>query len=93
MNKDYLLTCLMEECAELAQAASKAIRFGLSDHNPETGIKNIEQLEMEFNDLLGIIELLNDHGVSVSSSPAQILAKYNKVMENYTRYYRSDLNE
>ena len=35
MNKqEYLLTCLSEECAEIQQAVSKALRFGLDNYNP-----------------------------------------------------------
>jgi len=32
---EYLLTCLMEECAEVQKAATKALRFGLDDRGPD----------------------------------------------------------
>jgi hypothetical protein len=31
---EHLLSCLAEECAEVAQRASKSLRFGLSEVQP-----------------------------------------------------------
>lgn len=45
-----LLVILMEECAEVTQAASKLLRFG-KENRPDTGVSNIETLSMEYGDL------------------------------------------
>ena len=41
---------IMEECSEIQQICSKAIRFGLLHNNEETG-SNFEKLNNEINDL------------------------------------------
>ena len=57
-KKEYLLTCLSEECSEIQKEVSKAQIFGLFDINPETNISNQKAIENEINDLLGVVELL-----------------------------------
>lgn len=59
-RKDELMIVLMEECAEVIQATSKIFRFGEEAHNPfdKKKIKNIDHLEMEIGDLLGIMKFL-----------------------------------
>lgn len=56
----YLLTCLMEECNEVAQRASKAIRFGLTE--VETKLTNEKRIMDEICDLRGVISELQSHG-------------------------------
>lgn len=58
---DYLLVVLAEECAELAQACSKAIRFGLNDDYTLQHPK--EMIKREFNDVLAVMEILTTEGV------------------------------
>jgi len=47
-----------EECAEVTQALSKVLRFGLDSKNPVTSKTNKESLEEELGDLLGMIDLI-----------------------------------
>lgn len=54
---DYLLTCLMEEAAEVIQAAAKCIRFGFRNGYPGH-VWNNEKLAQEIGDLLGIVAML-----------------------------------
>lgn len=61
--EEHVLVTLMEECAEIAQRASKALRFGLDEIQPvETGgdgvTPNRTRLTREVNDLLGVCQLL-----------------------------------
>jgi hypothetical protein len=55
---EHLLVCLMEECAEVQQAASKCLRFGLDDKYPERNSTNREDLLNELVDLDAIAEML-----------------------------------
>lgn len=64
MNKtEHLLVCLAEECAEVQQAVTKALRFGLTDGRPQSTATNAEDISAEFSDVLAIIELLEEEGV------------------------------
>lgn len=81
MNKtEHLLTILSEECAEVAQRASKAIRFGLSEVQPgqPEDNDNKRRLERELGDLMGVAKLL---GLQVQEEDvAAKIEKFNKYM-------------
>lgn len=49
---------LQEECAELIQILTKIQRFGLTDYNPNTGVKNCDLLLQETADVEVCIEQL-----------------------------------
>lgn len=55
---EYLLTCLAEECSEVAQRCSKAIRFGLDEVQPGQDHSNAERLAQELDDLVGVAKML-----------------------------------
>jgi hypothetical protein len=61
----YLLCKLMEECAEIAQVCSKAITFGLDSYHPNDSerLQNFHKIKMEFNDLVGVMRMLEDMGI------------------------------
>lgn len=73
MNQsEHLLTCVSEECGEIAQialrmsqAAHKALRFGLDDGYPESDRTNRADLVREANDLFGALERLQEAGVDL----------------------------
>lgn len=52
----------MEECAEVTQRASKALRFGLQEIEPGQEFTNAERIVYEFNDLIAAMELLIEDG-------------------------------
>lgn len=84
---EYLLSCLIEECAEVIQRATKAQRFGLREIQPEQEFTNEERLAAELDDLLGTLSLLAEQGVRLSSSSERIRAKVLKV-EKFMNYSR-----
>ena len=91
MNRtEHLLVCLAEECAEVGQAASKALRFGLTDQPPGGGLRNNEYIVRELNDVLAIVEMLGEHGVELIGmfDRVAIDAKKAKV-KNYMFYAES----
>jgi len=57
-REEHLLTILIEECNETAQRATKALRFGLQEIQPEQDLTNAERIVYEFNDIVAIMELL-----------------------------------
>lgn len=63
-RKEHLLTILSEECNEVAQAVSKALRFGLQDHHPKNNNKTNENLIIEeYIQLVGTMNLLIEDGI------------------------------
>jgi NTP pyrophosphatase (non-canonical NTP hydrolase) len=87
--EEHLLICLAEECAEVAQACSKALRFGLADQWPERGdITNAENIARELEDLFGVVRMLYARGMIRDCDNARTLAKSRKVA-NYMAYARA----
>lgn len=82
-NYEYekeLLTVLMEECAEVIQAASKVIRFG-PDSTWE-GQSALSNLEKELGDLQCMVDLLHQHDmVSYVNMDECAVRKYEKLKE------------
>lgn len=76
---------LMEECAEVIQAVSKIKRFGEQAHNPldRKKITNINHLEIEVGDILGVLKLLleenyldGEHIMNAAEKKVKKLDKY-----------------
>lgn len=83
---EYLLWCLAEECNEVAQRASKAARFGLSEKQPGQHADNRERLRAELNDLEAVWRELHSI-IDLSTSAHLVGAKQAKIREymNYSR--------
>ena len=91
MNKtEHLLTCLIEECAEIQKSAAKALRFGLDDHAPDGPvITNSDSIAAECIDLLAVIEMLQDENIiPATNTPQAIQAKKDKVTK-YMEYAKN----
>ena len=69
--EQYLLTTLAEEASEVAQEASKCIRFTCTHTNPVTKTINIDKLEIELRDLMTIVHMLEKHlGIMFNKEPS-----------------------
>jgi hypothetical protein len=80
LNKEqYLLTLIQEECAEVSQRASKAIRFGLYEIQPGQELNNWERLRQEFVDLWTVMTLLDRDLVNFDFDNDDVTAKINKI--------------
>lgn len=84
---EYVLNLVAEEATEVAGAAHKALRFGLDDLDPATGISNKDQLVKEWNDLRATLRMLEEQLAEVGDSltglddEAAIEAKIQKVLK------------
>ncbi len=63
-KQEHLLAIAEEECAELAQRLSKALRFGLLEVQPvATGgdgvTDNLKRIRAEYTDLVALMEMLD----------------------------------
>lgn len=63
MNRqDHLLWNVAEECAEVAQRASKAARFSLQEIQPGQELTNAQRLVQEYADLVAVMQMLEEEG-------------------------------
>ncbi|WP_336801446.1 hypothetical protein [Kaistia sp. MMO-174] len=64
MNRqEHLLTCLAEECAEVAQRVSKALRFSLAEVQPGQPDSNAKRIAAELKDLISVVDMLEAEAV------------------------------
>lgn len=88
MNRtEHLLCILAEECSEVAQRVSKALRFGLSEVEPGQTKNNAERINEELDDLFGVFTMLIGEEILREPSLDQGIMKMSKV-EKYLKYSR-----
>jgi len=64
MNRiEHLFCILAEESAEVAQRASKIMRFGVKEVQPGQDKDNAERLIDEYTDLKALFEMLEDENI------------------------------
>lgn len=83
-KEQYLLNCLSEECAEVIQRVTKALRFGLLEVQDGQELTNAQRLVYEYNDLLGVVEILTELGtvpIDGIGDRGQIDAKKDKLLK------------
>ena len=90
-KSEHLLTCLSEECAEVIQAVSKALRFGLCESciGYADGLSNVEAIVKELHDVIAVVEMLEDEKIIEKPINKSMLeakkAKVRKMMEHARR--------
>lgn len=61
MNRnEYIVLVMGEEASEVAQMASKLLRFGMHDVFAGKHAKNTELAHKELDDLTAMVEMMND---------------------------------
>ncbi len=81
-TNEHLLTCLAEECAEVAQRVSKALRFGLDEVQADQPLTNADRIVEELHDLFAVAAILGRRGVLRNPtlvSPATVERKQHKI--------------
>jgi len=86
MNRgEHLLTILIEECAEVAQAATKAMRFGMHEQR-DLPTSNYDRLKAELDDIYALIEMIQcEFNIDLEPDHLAIRNKQDKV-EKYLLY-------
>jgi hypothetical protein len=81
---EHLLTTLGEECAEVAQRISKALRFGLAETQEGHKLNNVERIMEEYRDVQALMEMCNERGIlpPPDFSRAEIEKKKRRVIES-----------
>ena len=74
MNIKNMLIVAMEESAEIIQACSKAIRFGLHNHHPNKNETHENEILIEYYHLQAIIEQLQREKIIPTYSEERISA-------------------
>lgn len=57
-RNEHLLVIAIEECNEVAQRLSKALRFGLEEIQPGQSLTNTERIRYEYSDLAAVLEMI-----------------------------------
>lgn len=89
MNKEEMLLIMVaEECAEIVQAATKSLRFGLDDYYKENPT-NREKLIVEFNDLITLIEILKEEDIITIYSSDKLMERKRERIKKYLEYSKN----
>ena len=89
VNEIYAIT--QEECAEVVQAISKVMRFGLdTSHNGRT---NREHLSEELGDLQCMISLLMETGVCDIADVKMAAQRKRDKLRQWSTIFKGDTNE
>ncbi len=79
---EHLLIIASEECSEIAQRISKALRFGLDEREPHQQLTNAERIALEVVDLFAVLGMLSSEiPVDDMMTPRSVQAKKDKVKE------------
>lgn len=90
MNRlEHLLTITGEEGCEVAQRASKILRFGLNEIQPDQPLTNAERLVQEFADLYALMEMLFEAGVISQILDGQMVIAKKQKVEEFLKYSES----
>ena len=84
MNRqEHLLTILTEECAEVAQRATKAMRFGMDEIQPGQGLTNKERMILEVNDLFAVLSMLEEKNQGISWVNHSLVTQKKRKVEEF----------
>lgn len=78
--QEHLLVGIMEECDELSQRISKALRFGMEEVQPGQELTNRQRIIYELNDLIGLLKFASLYEERVTQQRDKV-AKFNKYLE------------
>ena len=74
-REEHLLTILAEECNEVAQRCSKALRFGLDEIQADQSYTNAERISIEVAQLHATFEMMFDENLLPAPQRAHMREK------------------
>lgn len=83
---ENILVTVSEECAEIQQAVSKALRFGLDNHHPDNKITNAEQIIKEYYELSALVGLLQSYSLLPTYNEYEITTIFDKKIANVAKW-------
>jgi len=90
---ENILITASEECAEIQQAISKALRFGLDNHHPDRpNFTNADDIMQEFIQLCAVIELLQCMGKLPMYCDSFVQSTKNKKVENIVKWQQVSID-
>ena len=84
-RKEEIFLILMEECAEVAQQASKCIRFG--------GGQNHYELAKEIGDIMCMIDLLYEDGIITHSDVRAACGNKREKLKKFSNIFEEEWEE
>ena len=81
--KRELLTILAEECCEVGQRVSKALRFGIDEIQPGQDLTNAERIMQEVGDIQAVLTLCEDEGIVNRDTVESFASKKMPKLEAY----------
>jgi len=85
-HEEFYFLKLAEECAEVAQRASKLLQFGPDEVQEGQGENNLQRLRGELNDLLSIVEILESEYDLPRPSEEEMVVHYLAKREKLAKY-------
>lgn len=85
-RKEHLLLIASEECNEVAQRISKALRFSLEEIQPGQELTNAQRIQEEFHDLFAMFQMLHREGLLDATISNERCMKKIAQVEKFLKY-------
>lgn len=95
-HAENLMVVAFEECAEIQQEISKALRFGVENHHPDMpNITNGERILREFHQLRAVMDMLVIQRIIPPLSEAEQSQIYRDKVESVEKWeqYSKDIGQ
>lgn len=91
--KQYLLSKLAEECAEVARIALKTQQFGFYESMQGSDFTNAERIHQQLDNFTAIVELLNDAGLEYYLNHQDVETKKTEVAKYFDDWFDLGFDE
>ncbi len=88
-RSEHLLVILAEECSEVSQRVTKALRFGVEEVQTGQDLTNAERIVEELIDLYTLVDMLAAEGVLTAENLPERMARKRERVEKMLAYSAS----